>query len=86
MAPAPLFRAHRLEKALNTPARIYYKYAGVPRLGRQAQHRRAAGVYNAVEGTRRLPAETGAGQWGSALAFASAQFGLECEVWMVRAS
>jgi tryptophan synthase beta chain len=85
--PTPLIRAHRLEKALNTPARIYYKYEGVSPAG---SHKPNTAVpqayYNAVEGTRRLTTETGAGQWGSALAFASAQFGLECEVWMVRAS
>src|ERR1700728_34011 len=85
--PTPLFRARRLEKLLNTPARIYYKYEGVSPAG---SHKPNTAVpqayYNAVEGTRRLTTETGAGQWGSALAFASAQFGLECEVWMVRAS
>ena len=62
--PSPLFRAHRLEKALGTPARIYYKY----------------------EGVSLLTTETGAGQWGSALAFAGALFGLEVKVYMVRAS
>jgi tryptophan synthase beta chain len=85
--PTPLYRAHRLEKALKTPARIYYKYEGVSPAG---SHKPNTAVpqayYNAVEGTRRLTTETGAGQWGSALAFASAQFGLECEIWMVRAS
>ena len=85
--PTPLYRARRLEKALNTPARIYYKYEGVSPAG---SHKPNTAVpqayYNALEGTRRLTTETGAGQWGSALAFASAQFGLECEVWMVRAS
>jgi tryptophan synthase beta chain len=85
--PTPLYRAHRLEKALKTPARIYYKYEGVSPAG---SHKPNTAVpqayYNAVEGTRRLTTETGAGQWGSALAFASDQFGLECEVWMVRAS
>ena len=85
--PTPLYRAWRLEKALNTPARIYYKYEGVSPAG---SHKPNTAVpqayYNAAEGTRRLTTETGAGQWGSALAFASAQFGLDCEVWMVRAS
>src|ERR1700728_4859933 len=85
--PTPLFRAHRLEKLLNTPARIYYKYEGVSPAG---SHKPNTAVpqayYNAVEGTRRLTTESGAGQWGSALAFASAQFGLECEILMVRAS
>src|SRR6201994_3746289 len=85
--PSPLFRAHRLEKALGTPARLYYKYEGVSPAG---SHKPNTAVpqafYNAVEATRRLTTETGAGQWGSALAFASAQFRLECEIWMVRAS
>ena len=85
--PTPLFRAHRLEKALNTPARIYYKYEGVSPAG---SHKPNTAVpqayYNAAEGTKRLTTETGAGQWGSALAFACAQFGIDCEVWMVRAS
>ena len=70
--PTPLFRAHRLEKALGTPARIYYKYEGVSPAG---SHKPNTAVpqayYNAGEGTRRLTTETGAGQWGSALAFAS---------------
>ena len=85
--PTPLYRAHRLEKALNTPARIYYKYEGVSPAG---SHKPNTAVpqafYNAAEGTKRLTTETGAGQWGSALAFACAQFGIDCEIWMVRAS
>ncbi|MBB4912670.1 TrpB-like pyridoxal phosphate-dependent enzyme [Actinophytocola algeriensis] len=85
--PSPLFRAHRLEKALGTPARIYYKYEGVSPVG---SHKPNTAVpqayYNAREGVSLLTTETGAGQWGSALAFACAQFGLECEVWQVRAS
>ena len=85
--PTPLYRARRLEKALNTPARIYYKYEGVSPAG---SHKPNTAVpqayYNAAEGTRRITTETGAGQWGSALAFSCAQFGLDCEVWMVRAS
>ncbi len=85
--PSPLFRARRLEKALGTPARIYYKYEGVSPVG---SHKPNTAVpqafYNAAEGVTRLTTETGAGQWGSALAFASATFGLECEVWQVRAS
>jgi tryptophan synthase beta chain len=85
--PSPLFRAHRLERALDTPARIYYKYEGVSPVG---SHKPNTAVpqafYNASEGVRKLTTETGAGQWGSALAFASAVFGLECEVWQVRAS
>jgi tryptophan synthase beta chain len=85
--PSPLFRAHRLEQALGTPARIYYKYEGVSPAG---SHKPNTAVpqayYNARAGVRKLTTETGAGQWGTALAFASALFGLECEVWMVGAS
>ena len=85
--PSPLYRAHRLEKALGTPARIYYKYEGVSPAG---SHKPNTAVpqayYNASAGIRRLITETGAGQWGTALAFASAQFGLDCEIWQVRAS
>jgi tryptophan synthase beta chain len=85
--PTPLYRARRLEKALDTPARIYFKYEGVSPVG---SHKPNTAVpqayYNAQEGTRRLTTETGAGQWGSALAFAAAQFGLECEVWQVAIS
>ncbi len=85
--PSPLVRARRLERLLDTPARIYYKYEGVSPAG---SHKPNTSVpqafYNAQEGTRKLTTETGAGQWGSALAFACAQFGLECEVWQVRAS
>ncbi|MBA2415627.1 MAG: TrpB-like pyridoxal phosphate-dependent enzyme [Geodermatophilaceae bacterium] len=85
--PSPLYRAHRLERALGTPARIYYKYEGVSPAG---SHKPNTAVpqafYNADAGIRRLTTETGAGQWGTALAFACAQYGLECEVWQVRAS
>ncbi len=85
--PSPLYRAHRLEKALGTPAHIYYKYEGVSPAG---SHKPNTAVpqayYNAQAGIRRLTTETGAGQWGTALAFACAQFGLDCEVWQVRAS
>ncbi|HKY46631.1 MAG TPA: TrpB-like pyridoxal phosphate-dependent enzyme [Acidimicrobiia bacterium] len=85
--PTPLHRALRLEKALDTPARIYFKYEGVSPAG---SHKPNTAVpqayYNAQEGTKRLTTETGAGQWGSALAFACAQFGLGCEVWQVAAS
>jgi len=85
--PTPLIRARRLERALGTPARIYYKYEGVSPAG---SHKPNTAVpqafYNAEQGVRRLTTETGAGQWGSALAFACAQFGLDCEIWMVRAS
>jgi tryptophan synthase beta chain len=85
--PSPLYRAHRLEKALGTPAHIYYKYEGVSPAG---SHKPNTAVpqayYNAEAGIRRLTTETGAGQWGTALAFACSQFGLACEVWQVRAS
>src|SRR5689334_22950308 len=85
--PSPLYRAYRLEKALQTPAKIYYKYEGVSPAG---SHKPNTAVpqayYNAQAGIRRLTTETGAGQWGTALAFACAQFGLDCEVWQVRAS
>src|SRR4051812_41017783 len=85
--PSPLYRAHRLEAALGTPAHIYYKYEGVSPAG---SHKPNTAVpqayYNAKAGIRRLTTETGAGQWGTALAFACAQFGLACEVWQVRAS
>src|SRR3954453_6775185 len=85
--PSPLYRARRLERALDTPARIYYKYEGVSPAG---SHKPNTAVpqayYNKQAGIRRLTTETGAGQWGSALAFACSQYGLDCEVWMVRAS
>jgi tryptophan synthase beta chain len=85
--PTPLLRARRLEKELGTPARIYYKYEGGSPAG---SHKPNTAVpqayYNAAEGVTRLVTETGAGQWGSALAFASSVFGLQCEVWQVRAS
>jgi len=85
--PTPLFRAHRLEKALDTPAKIFYKYEGVSPAG---SHKPNTSVpqayYNAKAGVRKLTTETGAGQWGSSLAFACAQFDLECEVWQVAAS
>jgi tryptophan synthase beta chain len=85
--PTPLFRARRLEKDLGTPAKIYYKYEGGSPAG---SHKPNTAVpqayYNAVEGVSKLTTETGAGQWGSALAFAAALFGLQLDVWMVRAS
>ena len=85
--PSPLFRAHRLEKALGTPARIYYKYEGVSPAG---SHKPNTAVpqayYNAQEGIKKLSTETGAGQWGTALAFACALYGLDCEVFQVGAS
>ncbi|MQA87375.1 MAG: TrpB-like pyridoxal phosphate-dependent enzyme [Streptosporangiales bacterium] len=85
--PTPLYRARRLEKALGTPARIYYKYEGVSPAGSHKPNTAVAqAYYNAKQGIGRLTTETGAGQWGSALAFACSKFGLDCEVWMVRAS
>ncbi len=85
--PSPLYRARRLERLLDTPARIYYKYEGVSPAGSHKTNTAVAqAYYNAEEGVRKLTSETGAGQWGSALAFACAQFGVECEIWQVRAS
>jgi tryptophan synthase beta chain len=85
--PSPLYRARRLEKALDTPARIYYKYEGVSPAGSHKPNTAVAqAYYNKLEGKKRLSTETGAGQWGSALAMACAFFGLECKVFMVRVS
>src|SRR5213083_2893200 len=85
--PSPLYRARRLEKALGTPARIYYKYEGVSPAGSHKPNTAVAQAYeNAQAGVRKLTTETGAGQWGSALAFACSLFGLECEVFMVGSS
>src|SRR5919112_1304659 len=85
--PTPLFRARRLEKALDTPAKIYYKYEGVSPSG---SHKPNTAVpqayYNKQEGVKRLVTETGAGQWGSSLAMAGAFFGLEVLVYMVKVS
>jgi tryptophan synthase beta chain len=85
--PSPLFRARRLEKVLQTPAKIYYKYEGVSPAG---SHKPNTSVpqafYNKQAGVKRLSTETGAGQWGSSLAFAGALFGLEVKVFMVRVS
>ena len=85
--PTPLFRARRLERALETPARIYYKYEGVSPAGSHKPNTAVAQAYeNARAGVKRLATETGAGQWGSALAFACSLFRLECEVFMVGSS
>ena len=85
--PSPLYRAHRLEKALDTPAHIYYKYEGVSPAGSHKPNTALAqAFYNKEEGVARIATETGAGQWGSAMAFAGAYFGLEVKVYMVRAS
>lgn len=85
--PTPLFRARRLEQALDTPAKIYYKYEGVSPSG---SHKPNTAVpqafYNKQEGVKKLSTETGAGQWGSSLAFAGALFGIEVEVFMVKVS
>jgi tryptophan synthase beta chain len=85
--PTPLIRANSLEKALDTPARIYYKYEGVSPVGSHKPNTAIAqAYYNKKEGIKRLVTETGAGQWGSALAFACQKFGMECTVYMVRVS
>jgi tryptophan synthase beta chain len=85
--PSPLFRARRLEAALQTPAKIYYKYEGVSPAGSHKPNTAVAqAFYNKEAGIRRLATETGAGQWGSALAFAGALFGIEVQVFMVRVS
>ncbi len=85
--PTPLYRAHRLERALDTPARIYYKYEGVSPAGSHKPNTAIAqAYYNRQEGVTRLATETGAGQWGSALAMACAFFGIELKVYMVKVS
>ena len=85
--PTPLYRGHRLERELDTPARIYYKYEGVSPAGSHKPNSAVAQAYaNKEAGTRRLVTETGAGQWGSALALACSLFGLDCLVYMVGAS
>jgi len=85
--PTPLYRAYRLEKALKTPAEIYYKWEGVSPAG---SHKPNSAVpqayYNMKQGIERLATETGAGQWGSALAYATKIFGLTCRVYMVKCS
>jgi tryptophan synthase beta chain len=85
--PSPLFRASRLEKALDTPARIYYKYEGVSPTGSHKPNTAIAQAFFCKEeGVKRIATETGAGQWGSSLALAGSMFGLEIEVFMVRVS
>src|SRR6187401_3305374 len=85
--PTPLYRARRFEQELGTPARIYYKYEGVSPAGSHKPNTAVPQAYeNAQAGIRKLTTETGAGQWGSALAFACTMFGLECEVFMVGSS
>lgn len=85
--PSPLVRAKRLEKALKTSAKIYYKYeGGSPSGSHKTNTAIAQAYYNKQEGIKKIVTETGAGQWGTALSFACAQFGLDCEVFMVRGS
>lgn len=85
--PSPFYRARRLEQALGTTARIYYKYEGASPVGSHKTNSAIAqAYYNKVAGRTRLTTETGAGQWGSALAFATQVFGLSCDVWQVRSS
>jgi tryptophan synthase beta chain len=85
--PTPLYRAYNLEKALDTPAKIYYKYEGVSPAG---SHKPNTAVpqayYNKMEGVKKISTETGAGQWGTALSFACQLFGIACEVFMVKVS
>lgn len=85
--PSPLFRAHRLEKALGTPAKIYYKYEGVSPAG---SHKPNTAIpqayYNKIAGTKRIASETGAGQWGCSIALACQMFDLECTIYMVKVS
>jgi tryptophan synthase beta chain len=85
--PTPLFRARRLERVLQTPARIYYKYEGVSPAGSHKPNTAVAqAFYNREAGVRKITTETGAGQWGSSLAFAGALFGIDIQVFMVRVS
>lgn len=85
--PSPLLRARRLERALDTPARIYFKYEGVSPVGSHKLNTALAqAYYNRMEGVTLLTTETGAGQWGSALALACNYFGLSCKVFMVKSS
>ncbi len=85
--PSPLFRAQKLEKALGTPAKIYYKYEGVSPAG---SHKLNTAIpqayYNKIAGTKRIASETGAGQWGASIALACQYFGLECTIYMVKVS
>jgi tryptophan synthase beta chain len=85
--PTPLYRARRLEKALQTPAKVYYKYEGVSPAGSHKPNTAVAqAFYNQQAGVKKIATETGAGQWGSALAFAGALFGIEVKIFMVRIS
>ncbi|MBW2377336.1 MAG: TrpB-like pyridoxal phosphate-dependent enzyme, partial [Deltaproteobacteria bacterium] len=85
--PTPMFRAYGLEKALDTPAHIYYKYEGISPAGSHKPNTAVAqAFYNKEAGVKRIATETGAGQWGSALSYACQHFGMGCEVYMVRIS
>lgn len=85
--PSPLIRATELEKALDTPAKIYYKYEGVsPSGSHKTNTALAQAYYNSKQGISKITTETGAGQWGTALSYACAQFGIECEIYMVKVS
>ena len=85
--PTPLYRAHRLEQALGTGSRIFYKYEGVSPAGSHKPNTAVAQAYYVKEsGRTRIATETGAGQWGSAVSLASKLFGLECKVYMVKIS
>ena len=85
--PSPLYRARRLEKALDTPAKIYYKWEGVSPAGSHKPNTSIAqAYYNKMEGVKRITTETGAGQWGSALSLACNYFKIECKVYMVKVS
>ncbi len=85
--PSPLYRAHRLERALDTPAKIFYKYEGVSPAGSHKPNTAIAqAYYNSAQGVKKLSTETGAGQWGTALSFAGQVFGLEVTVFQVRVS
>ncbi len=85
--PSPLYRARNLEKLLDTPAKIYYKYEGVSPTGSHKPNTAVAqAFYNKEEGTKKITTETGAGQWGSSLAFACQIFGIELDVYMVKVS
>ena len=85
--PSPLYRARKLEKHLDTPARIYYKYEGVSPSGSHKPNTAVAqAFYNKEEGTKKITTETGAGQWGTSLAFACKLFGIELDVYMVKVS
>ena len=85
--PTPMYRAYNLEKVLDTPAKIYYKYEGTSPTGSHKPNTAVAqAYYNKMEGVKKITTETGAGQWGSALSFACQHYGIDCEVYMVKLS